>query len=106
MNPKITPQPATKTPGKFQKQLVQLDACNLDNPEAKEQPHSSLFFRGGDILNEIDEALAQIKPRPELVRFGHAFAVRISTADSAAILESIGFKREIPGSNLFHRPTP
>lgn len=105
MNRKITPQPASKTPGKFAKQIVQLDACNIDNESATDKPHSRVFFRGGDILAELEHALRLQNQSAELLGSGPRFFIRIPVSSTITILESIGFKREIDESNLYFRAT-
>jgi hypothetical protein len=103
--PRIIPQPATKTPGKFQKQTVQLDPCNIDDQEAIEKPHSRLFFHGGDILADIENALSMLNPPAELLHFPPAFYLHMPVADTGLILERIGFRKEVEGSSYYFRPS-
>jgi hypothetical protein len=84
---------------------VQLDACNIGNEHTTEKPHSRLFFHGGDIFAEIENALRKLNPPAKLLNAGIGFYVCIPIHITASVLESIGFRKEIPESNLFYRAT-
>jgi len=82
-----------------------LDPINIDSPISHYKPHSRLAFHGSDIHARLKQIFENHNPPIEFRQAGPAFMVRLAPVDCAVFLEIIGFKREIDGSNCFHRMT-
>jgi hypothetical protein len=94
--------PATTTPVKFQRESIQLCACNIDEPTSNDKPHSRMNVSGNRVYNELKDSLQKYETK-DLIFLEFAICVRDCESAMDKLIVELGFLKEHQASSLYSR---